>query len=168
MSEENKMSEDEIIDDEEEFTPLTPANEDYLEGIVILEQSKNEQAIRSVDIANLLNVSKASVNKALSALREAGYIEQERYGRVTLTESGRAYGTEVWGRHQTLRRFLIDDLGVEPALANEEACRMEHSVTQGTIEKLKAFLDREHGTASEPDNNIAEAMKGGVTVKFDK
>lgn len=159
---------DATIDESGEFKPLTPANEDYLEAIVILEQSKGSPAIRSVDIATLLNVSKASVNKALSALRDAGYIEQERYGRATLTPSGRAYGTEVWGRHQTLRRFLIDDLGVEPNLANEEACRMEHSVTQGTIEKLKAFLVREHGEQPESETNIAAAVDAGVTVKFDK
>ncbi len=148
---------------------LTPANEDYLEAIVILEQSKETDMIRSVDVAKLLDVSKASVNKALSALRAAGCIEQERYGRVALTELGRSYGNKVWARHQTLRRFLIDDLGVEPTLANEEACRMEHSVTQGTIEKLKAFLEREHGANKVDEEKAAsEAVRHGVTVKFEK
>ena len=151
----------------EDRPPLTAANEDYLEAIVILSASKKQEAIRSVDIANLLMVSKASVNKALSALREAGCIEQERYGRVTLTETGREYGTELWGRHKTLRRFLIDDLGVEPEIANEEACRMEHTVTQDTIEKLKIFLEREHGSKEE-SVDIDTAVEGGVTVKFDK
>lgn len=121
-------------------------------------------------MANLLGVSKASVNKALSSLRDAGMIEQERYGRVTLTPAGREYGNTVWARHQTLRRFLIDDLGVQPEIANEEACRMEHVVTQDTVRKLAEFLEREHGRKI-IDNDTAEgrnaAVEEGVTVKFE-
>ena len=98
---------------------LTPAHEDYIEAIVELEESQNHPEIRSVDIANLLGVSKASVNKAVQTLRDADFIEQERYGRITLTDHGRAYGQEIWGRHNMLRRFLIDDLGVDPELAEQ-------------------------------------------------
>lgn len=156
---------------EDETAPhLTPSHEDYVEALVILEQSKHSEEIRSVDVANLMNVSKASVNKALTLLRDAGFIEQERYGRVRLTESGREYGMQVWGRHQTLRRFLIDDLGVEPDIANEEACRMEHVVTQETVDKLEAYLRREHGGAKEDQESEqarAAAIESGVTVKFD-
>ncbi len=147
---------------------LTAANEDYLEAIVILEQSSRYDEIRSVDIANLLVVSKASVNKALTSLRNAGYVEQERYGRVTLTEAGRAYGTDLWGRHQTLRRFLVKDLGVDPELANEEACRMEHSVSSDTVRRLREFLDREHGADDEGETSSRDAIRDGVTVKFEK
>ena len=79
----------------EERVRLTPAHEDYIEAIVELEEAQERAEIRSVDIANLLDVSKASVNKALQSLRDAGYVEQERYGRITLTEEGRAYGAEI-------------------------------------------------------------------------
>lgn len=150
----------------EEFPQITAAHEDYLEAILILENASQDGEVRSVDVANLIDVSKASVNKALTALREAGLVEQERYGRVTLTPTGRAYGERVWRRHQTLRRFLVEDLGVEPELANEEACHMEHVVTQGTIELLEKFFEREHGRVELTSG--ADPADFGVTVKLDK
>ncbi|MEE8717617.1 MAG: metal-dependent transcriptional regulator [Coriobacteriales bacterium] len=155
----------------EEPVHLAPAHEDYIEALVIIEQSEHVDEVRSVDVAKLLGVSKASVSKALTVLRDAGLVEQRRYGRVHLTPAGTAYGMQVWGRHQTLRRFLIDDLGVAPEVANEEACRMEHVVSQDTIDKLSAFLRGEHG-GSEGDETSEEArreaLEGGVTVKFEK
>jgi Mn-dependent DtxR family transcriptional regulator len=128
----------------DERTVLTPAHEDYIEAIVELEESQECTEIRSVDIANLLEVSKASVNKALQTLRDAGYIVQERYGRITLTEPGRAYGKEIWHRHQALRGFLVDELGVDPEVADEEACEMEHAVSSETMALWAAWLERLH------------------------
>lgn len=128
----------------EERVRLTPAHEDYIEAIVELEEQQERSEIRSVDIATMLDVSKASVNKALQVLREAGYIDQERYGRITLTETGRAYGAEIWGRHQALRGFLINDLGIDPEVANEEACMMEHAISEETMERWIAWLDKLH------------------------
>ena len=128
----------------EEGVHLTPAHEDYIEALVELEESQERPDIRSVDIANLLVVSKASVNKALQVLREGGYIEQERYGRITLTDSGRAYGKEIWARHRALRSFLVDDLGVDEETADAEACEMEHTVSQDTMNRWVAWLDRLH------------------------
>ena len=128
----------------EERVRLTPAHEDYIEAIVELEEAQERAEIRSVDIANLLDVSKASVNKALQSLRDAGYVEQERYGRITLTEEGRAYGAEVWGRHQALRSFLIDDLGIDPEVADKEACMMEHAISEHTMSRWLLWLDELH------------------------
>lgn len=121
---------------------LTPAHEDYLEAIVELEEAQERSEIRSVDIATMLEVSKASVNKALQTLRDAGYVEQERYGRITLTESGRAYGEEIWSRHKILRGFLTEELGVDPETANREACMMEHAVSRDTMVRWVDWLDR--------------------------
>lgn len=135
----------------EERVHLTPAHEDYIEAIVELEESQERAEIRSVDIANLLDVSKASVNKALQNLREAGYIDQERYGRITLTEEGRAYGAKIWERHQMLRGFLADDLGVDPETADKEACMMEHAISEQTMGLWMAWLDRLHA-----QNQVAE------------
>lgn len=123
---------------------LTPAHEDYIEAIVELEESQNHPEIRSVDIANLLGVSKASVNKAVQTLRDGEYIEQERYGRITLTDSGRAYGKEIWARHNMLRAFLMEDLGVDEETAEQEACEMEHTVSHETIDRWSQWLDRVH------------------------
>ena len=130
---------------------LTPAHEDYIEAIVELEESQSHPEIRSVDIANLLGVSKASVNKAVQTLRDAGYIEQERYGRITLTDEGRAYGREIWARHNMLRRFLIDDLGLDEERAGEEACEMEHTVSSDTIMRWSAWLDHVHAVMGDAE-----------------
>lgn len=129
----------------DERVPLTSAHEDYIEAIVELEEEQNRPEVRSVDIAARRNVSKASVNKALQTLRDAGYIEQERYGRITLTEAGREYGEEIWSRHQALRSFLVDDLGVDPEVADHEACEMEHTVSRDTMNRWMDWLDRLHG-----------------------
>ena len=129
----------------DERVPLTSAHEDYIEAIVELEEEQNRPVVRSVDIAARRNVSKASVNKALQTLRDAGYIEQERYGRITLTEAGREYGEEIWSRHQALRSFLVDDLGVDPEVADHEACEMEHTVSRDTMNRWMDWLDRLHG-----------------------
>jgi DtxR family transcriptional regulator, Mn-dependent transcriptional regulator len=133
---------------EENRVTLTPAHEDYIEAIVELEESQNHPEIRSVDIANLLGVSKASVNKAVQTLRDSDYIEQERYGRITLTDSGRAYGKEIWARHNMLRAFLVEDLGVDEEIAEQEACEMEHTVSHETIDKWSQWLDRVHEAMS--------------------
>lgn len=127
-----------------EDRPLSSAYEDYIELIVELEEEQQRPEIRSVDIAKRHVVSKASVNKALQVLRDKGYIEQERYGRITLTESGRAYGEEIWARHRALRSFLIDDLGVDPEVADKEACEMEHTVSADTMRRWVDWLDRLH------------------------
>ena len=123
---------------------LTPAHEDYIEAIVELEESQERTEIRSVDIATMLDVSKASVNKALQTLREAGLIDQERYGRITLTDAGRSYGKEIWERHCVLRDFLVNDLGVDPKVADEEACGMEHAVSEDTMVRWASWLERLH------------------------
>ena len=124
---------------------LTKASEDYLEAIyrLALEGAEADGAVRSVDVAERLGVSKASVNKALSTLKEAEMVEQSRYGRVTLTERGRAYAALVWQAHRALRLFLESDLGVEPEKADEEACLMEHVLSADTMARLISYLERQ-------------------------
>ena len=125
---------------------LSRAGEDYLEAIyrIALEDpSGDATSVRSVDVADRLGVSKASVNKALSMLKEAGMVEQSRYGRVTLTEEGRAYAALVWRAHRALRTFLESDLGVEPETADAEACLMEHALSADTMERLVGYLERQ-------------------------
>lgn len=125
---------------------LTKAGEDYLECILRLSLEGGEDAsmpVRSVDVSEALGVSKASVNKALAALKEQGMVEQSRYGRVSLTESGRDYATVVWKAHRALRAFLVSELGVDFDTADEEACLMEHALSKDTLERWIAYLDRE-------------------------
>ena len=124
---------------------LTKASEDYLEAIyrLALEGAEGDGAVRSVDVAERLGVSKASVNKALSTLKEAGMVEQSRYGRVTLTAGGEKYAALVWRAHRALRLFLERDLGVVPETADAEACLMEHALSADTMERLIGYLERQ-------------------------
>lgn len=122
---------------------LTMAGEDYLESIYrLIEEGHGtaEEGIRSVDVSEDLGVSKASVSKALSYLKEQGMVEQARYGRVLLTPKGTEYARDVWRRHRALRRFLMEELGVDAETADEEACLMEHDLSVDTMEKLYAYL----------------------------
>lgn len=122
---------------------LTRAGEDYLEAIYRLSREGSEDggSVRSVDVADHLGVSKASVNKALSMLKETGMVTQSRYGRVTLTEAGAEYAALVWRAHRALRTFLECDLGVEPDVADREACLMEHVLSADTMGRLIAYLN---------------------------
>ena len=116
---------------------LTSAGEDYLEAIycILLEHPG--------DVSERLGVTKASVNKALSALKDGGYVEQTRYGRVELTEEGKGYAAEVWSRHRMLRTFLVVELGVDEEVADEEACIMEHALSHDTSKRLFEYLKRQ-------------------------
>lgn len=123
---------------------LTSAGEDYLEAIYrIMCENPGDTSVRSVDVSEQLGVSKASVNKALTALKEGGFVEQTRYGRVELTETGRVYAAEVWRRHRMLRAFLTTELGVDVETANEEACLMEHALSAETTNRLMEYLERQ-------------------------
>lgn len=124
---------------------LSRAGEDYLEAIyrLSLEGGVGDGSVRSVDVADQLGVSKASVNKALSTLKESGMVEQSRYGRVTLTEDGRRYAALVWRSHRALRLFLERDLGVESEVADSEACLMEHVLSEDTMQRLIDYLERQ-------------------------
>lgn len=117
---------------------VSPANEDYLEAVY--ELCGENGAVRSVDVAAKLNVSKASVNKAIGMLKTAGLVKQEYYGDVMLTPEGRAYGESVLERHHMLRKFLVNVLGVESDVAEEEACRMEHAISDSTMRKWVTYL----------------------------
>lgn len=126
-------------------TPSPGRGEDYLESIyrLSLESAECDKSVRSVDVAEQLEVSKASVNKALSQLKEMGMVVQSRYGRVVLTEEGEAYAKVVWRSHRALRTFLEHDLGVKPEIADEEACLMEHVLSGDTMQRLIGYLERQ-------------------------
>lgn len=124
---------------------LSMASEDYLESIyrIMAEQDAFETGIKSVDVAEQLEVSKASVNKAISTLKEHGMVEQSRYGRVTLTPDGKEYGRDVWHRHRTLRLFLTENLGVDEKTADDEACLMEHALSADTMRRWCEYLEQQ-------------------------
>ena len=120
---------------------MSKSHEDYLEAIVML-GGTTEVAVRSGDIANKMGVSKASVNKAVTALKEKALAEQPYYGDVTLTEAGYEYGTAVYDRHRMLSKFLNKELGIPEDVAEQEACLMEHAISDESFEKWRAYIKK--------------------------
>ena len=111
--------------------------ENYLETILIL--SRRKQFVRSIDIVNELNFSKPSVSVAMKHLRENGHIVMDEDGYITLTEAGNTIANSIYERHQVISALLMK-LGVEDETAKEEACRIEHDISQDTFEMLKVWL----------------------------
>lgn len=113
--------------------------EDYLEMIFLL--GKNN--VRSVDIATKMNVSKASVNRAVNTLIEKGLVSKVLYGEISLTETGLATSENVLRKHMVIRSFLVDVLGVDPQVANDEACGIEHNISDDTLARFETIV-KEH------------------------
>jgi Mn-dependent DtxR family transcriptional regulator len=118
---------------------ITPSKENYLK--VMLELS-SEEGIRSTNIASALGISKASVSSMMNVLREAGYVTKEKYGAVSLTENGRKAAADIKRRYELLKKFLHDILGVEAAIAAEDACRMEHLISPETADQIDRQLEK--------------------------
>ena len=121
--------------------------ENYLETILML--SEKQPYVRSIDIATELGFSKPSVSIAMKKLRENGYINIDSAGHITLTDSGRDVAESVYGRHKVLCSYLMA-LGVDEENASRDACRIEHIVSEKTMECIRAHaakLEQEHQNA---------------------
>ncbi len=112
--------------------------EDYLEQILMIREQKG--VVRSIDIAAGLGVTKPSVSIAMKRLRENGYIVMDRDNLITLTETGYGIASKIYDRHKTLTRFL-QMLGVRDETAREDACRLEHDISQESYEALLRYLN---------------------------
>lgn len=119
---------------------VSTSHEDYLEAMVMLGGTE-DSPVRGVDVAEKMGVSKASVNKAVSVLKQKGYVTQPYYGDITLTHEGSAYGRKVLDRHLALTRFLHKGLGIDKETAEAEACMMEHAISDASFEKWMAFIE---------------------------
>ena len=109
------------------------SREDYLEAILRL--SAERPVVRSVDIADFLGFSRASVSVAMKKLLEGGYIYKSREGYITLTDKGRAIAEEIYARHRFFAEHLIE-IGIDPRTAESEACRIEHVISEETFQRL--------------------------------
>ena len=118
---------------------VSMSHEDYLEAIVML-GGTSTLPVRSVDIAARLGVSKASVSKAVASLKASGMLNQPFYGDITLTEEGYEYGQAVLERHTMLTKFLVEAIGLDQEDAEEEACQMEHAISDESFEKWLAYF----------------------------
>jgi DtxR family Mn-dependent transcriptional regulator len=118
---------------------LSTSLEDYLEAIYVLEQKA--RVVRVKDISKMLEVSMPSVHQALHILMESGLVNHEHYGDVELTAKGRNAGREIYNRHTMLTKFFDEVLGVPREIAEGDACRIEHNISQETLDRLVAFID---------------------------
>lgn len=111
--------------------------EDYLEAILRLRESKG--IVRSVDISLLLGVTKPSVSFAMKRLRENEYIHMDTDNLITLTEKGEEIAMRIYDRHKTISTFLMK-LGVDEAIAREDACKLEHDISEESFAALRKHL----------------------------
>ena len=118
---------------------LSSSLEDYLEAIFNLSSASN--IARSKDIAKLLGVSRSSVTGALRVLKEKGLANYKPYHYVTLTELGQTTAAEIVRKHNILKAFFINVLGIEPGLAQQAACKAEHALGPEIIARLLCFID---------------------------
>ena len=111
------------------------ASEDYLESMLMMKNLHGY--IRSIDVAEHLGVTKPSVTYATRRLKESGHITMDKDGLITLTPTGMAVASKMLDRHRTLTRFLIS-LGVDAKTAEEDACKIEHDISQQSYDAICA------------------------------
>lgn len=118
---------------------LKESGEMYLETIYVL--SKTSSAVRSLDIAEYMGYSKPSVSRAVGLLRKAEYIFVDRSGYITLTDTGKELAEKIYDRHTTLTKMLML-LGVDEETAAEDACKMEHAISDKSFAAIKQHISK--------------------------
>ena len=111
--------------------------EDYLETILILYNRRG--TVHAIDIANELNYSKASISRAVGLLKNNGFINVDQNGYITFTGPGLQQAEAIYDRHTTIKQFFIDVLNVSEENAEQDACKIEHILSDESYEKLKNF-----------------------------
>ena len=116
---------------------LQESGEMYLETIHVL--TKRLGVVRSIDICEEMGYSKPSVSRAMSILKEGGYIVVEKGGHIVLTDAGKEVAQKIYNRHTLLSKFLIS-IGVDEETAVEDACKLEHHISDKTYEAIKNHM----------------------------
>ena len=117
------------------------SGEDYLEAILMIK--KRSGNIRSIDIARELSFSKPSVSVAMKNLKTSNYITVDENGFINLTEAGQEIAEKIYERHTFLTNWLTS-LGVDPEVAAEDACKMEHAISSESFSAIKKFVADTH------------------------
>ena len=118
---------------------LQESGEMYLETIYIL--SKERNSVRSIDVAEHMGYSKPSVSRAVGLLKQGGYVVSDPEGHLVLTDSGKAQAERIFERHTVLTQ-LLRTLGVTESTASEDACKIEHVISDETCEAIKEYLNK--------------------------
>jgi DtxR family Mn-dependent transcriptional regulator len=118
---------------------LHKSGEDYLETIFLLDE--RTKYVRSIDIANELGYTKPSISRAMSILKKDGYIVMAEDGQIKLTKSGLSIAKEIYERHTVLKNFLESVLGVNRITAENDACNIEHVISEETYLRLKEYVE---------------------------
>ena len=117
---------------------MQESGEMYLESILVL--SQKDAPVRSMDVAKHMGVSKPSVSRAMAILKKGDYIEIDNQGYITLRETGRSIAEKIYERHVVLSKFFIG-LGVDKQTAEEDACRIEHVISDKSFDIVKKQID---------------------------
>ena len=118
---------------------LHESAEMYLETIYLLSQQR--QGVRSIDVAEHMGYSKPSISRAMGLLKQGGYVIVDEDGFLQLTDTGLEVAQKVFERHTIVSRFLVK-LGVEEDTAAEDACKIEHVISDASLAAIKAFLEQ--------------------------
>lgn len=118
---------------------LKPSGEMYLESIYVL--CKTKDIVRSIDVAEHMNFSKPSVCRGVGLLKKEGYINVDKDGHISLTDAGLSHAKKIYDRHTVLSQVLIL-LGVDKEIAEEDACKMEHIISDESFYALKNYLKK--------------------------
>lgn len=121
---------------------LQESGEMYLETILIL--SRHSQCVRSIDVGEYMGYSKPSVSRAVGLLKNGGFITVEKDGGLVLTDIGREVAENIYEKHTTLTT-LLKNLGVDEKTASEDACKIEHVISDTSFEAIKNLADRFNG-----------------------
>ena len=135
---------------------LQESGEMYLETILVLSQRTG--FVRAIDIGEEMGYSKPSVSRAVGILRQGGYIHVAEDGGITLTESGQAVAEKIYERHRLLTSFLVK-LGVDEKTAAEDACKMEHDISEQTYTALCRHAIGKLGILGEDDAGLGETAE---------
>ena len=130
------------------------AAEDYLEAMLMMKEQHGY--VRSIDVAEHLGVTKPSVTYATKQLKQNGFITMDRDGLITLTESGMEIADRIYTRHKTLTEFFIR-IGVDEKTAREDACKVEHDLSEETYSKMIAFAEKNHAVGVLGADGVHEA-----------
>ena len=126
---------------------IQESGEMYLETILVL--GRKGDAVRSVDVSSHMGYSKPSVSRAIGILRRNGYLNMDAAGHLTLTESGREIAEKIYERHNILTSLLVS-LGVDEEVASKDACRMEHAISDETLDAMKRYVEKTKPTEEFP------------------